>query len=227
MTKKELFMSDQAFGTSLLIAAMDEFGQEFLEWEPETIELELRTLFKDVPLTGSLDRLNAASSLLTSNMFFTSLTAFNAICSTLSFDEPVDGEFYPASLREVVWGLTEARLLLGPEGSPAYGFGRNIRLYTGKLLEGEGILDPPEIMGFAQMTRLDRPDNQLITDLPDLTMMFEASQGESKRELDEYAIERAYTMFQQIASLKLSTSDLSEFRNMSKQLLGEEVFNAS
>ena len=227
MTKKELFMSDQAFGTSLLIAAMDEFGQEFLEWEPETIELELRTLFKAVPLTGSLDRLNAAASLLTSNMFFTSLTAFNAICSTLSFDEPVDGEFYPASLREVVWGLTEARLLLGPEGSPESGFGRNVRLYTGKLLEGEGILDPPEIMGFAQLTRLDRPDNQLIADLPDLTVMFEASQGESKRELDDYAIERAYAMFQQIASLKLSTSDLSEFRNMSKQLLGEEVFNAS
>ncbi len=226
MTKKELLLSEQAFGTSLLIAALDDFGQEFLTWEPETVELELRTLYQVVPLSSSIDRLHAAASLVTSALFFTSLTAFNATCSTLSFDEPVDGEFFPASLREVVWGLTEARLLMGPDGGYSNGFSRSIRLYVGKLLEGEGILDPPEIMGFAQLTRLGRPDTQMIADLPDLTLMFEASQGESKKELDDFAVERAYAMFRQVGSLKLDTSDLKVFKDMSRQLLGKELDNA-
>lgn len=226
MDKKNLLLSKDAFGTALLISALDDFGPELLEWEPETIELELRTKYQVVPLSSSLDRLHAAASLLSSTLFFQSITAFNAICSTLSFDEPVEGEFYPASLPEVVWGLTEARLLLGSEGGAEEGFSRNIRLYVGKLLEGEGILDPPEIMSFAQLTRLDTLDTQMIADLPDITLMFEANQSDSKKELDEYALARAYEMFRQIGSLDLDTTNLSEFKTMSKKFLGEEIFDA-
>ena len=76
-------------------------------------------------------------------------------------------------------------------------------------------------MGFAQLTRLGRPDTQMIADLPDLTLMFEASQGESKKELDDFAVERAYAMFRQVGSLKLDTSDLKVFKDMSRQLLGK------
>lgn len=226
MTKKELYQSENAFGTTLLVAVLDDFGPDALTWEPETIELELRDRYKENPRSSSIDRLHAATSILSTKLFFNSLTAFNALCSTLSFDEPVDGEFYPASLREVVWGLTETRLLLGSDGAPDTGFARSIRLYVGKLLEGEGILDPPEIMGFAQMTNLRRPDGQMIADLPDITIMFEANQSDSKKDLDNFAIERAYAMFRQIASLQLSTSDLSEFKQMSEQLLGKEALNA-
>lgn len=220
---KDLFLDEGAFGTSLLIAATDLFGQEVIEWEPETVELELRTLLKGLPAPVALDRFHAAAALLGSDLFFTSLTAFNAVCSTLAFDEPLDGEFYPASLRDIVWGLTEARLLLGPGTAFDEGFSQNIRLYVGKLLEGEGILNPPEIMGFAKLTRLDRPDTQAVADLPELAMVFEASQSETKRELEDYAVQRAYEMFDQIGKLELKTSDLTVFRKKAGQLLGKEI----
>jgi hypothetical protein len=221
MTKKELYQSRDSFGTALVVAIIDDFGVEALNWEPETIELELHEKYGQSAAPWNLDRFHAASSLMTTNLFFTSLTAFNAICSTLSFDTPIDGEFVPASLPEVVWGLTEARLLLGSEEELEMSFHRSIRLYVGKLLEEDGVLNPPEILNFAQMTKLGDPDLQLIADMPDLTAMFEANQAATKQDLEAGMLQRAVTLLAQIGGLDLDSSDLATFHDKIGHLLQE------
>ena len=50
----------------------------------------------------------------------------------------------------------------------------------GKLLEEQGILDPPRVLRFAAMTKLGM-DNQEIADLPDLGGIFEANQADSRK----------------------------------------------
>lgn len=217
MLKKDLFHNPDAFGTALVVAVIDDYGVEALDWELDTLAIELQSKYGDIP-DQAFNRLGAAMTLLTSNSFFTSLDAFNTICSTLAFQVPVIDQFIPSSLEEVVWGLTEARLLLGEE-EPEVPFVRSIRIYVGKLLEEEGILSPPEILNFAQMTKLGDPDLQIISDMPDITEMFEASQSETKKSLDGYMLQRAVELMRQIGELSLENSDLSTFHEKVSTLL--------
>ena len=59
MTKKELYFSGEGFGTALLVAALDDFTTELIDWEPETIEMELKDRYGAVPSTGTMDRLGS------------------------------------------------------------------------------------------------------------------------------------------------------------------------
>lgn len=222
MLKKALFHSRDAFGTTLVIAVIDDYGVEALNWEPETLAMELEARHGDFP-SVVFDRLCAAVNILTSNSFFTSLPAFNTICSTLAFQVPVVDQFIPSSLEEVVWGLTEARLLLGSEEEPDTHFSRSIRIYVGKLLEDEGILNPPEILNFAQMTQLGDPELQVMADMPDLTAAFEANQTETRKTLDGYMLQRAVEMLTQISELNLENSDLKTFRERIDYLISTPV----
>lgn len=216
-TKRDMLFSGEAFGTTLLIIMFDTFGPEFLYWEPETLELELVETFGDTPSQDTMDRLAAAMAALTSNLFFISLEGFNTTCVSLNFKRMAGDMFIPASIEDVVWGITEVRLIIGTEEDKDNEFSRDIRLYVGKLLEDVGILDPPEMLRFAQLKKLGT-DAQVIADLPDLTEVFEANQADSKEELDKYTINKIKLLMDQIAEIKLTQSDLSEFKKLAASL---------
>lgn len=213
VSKKEAFLSSDSFGTTLLIAMFDTFGIECLKWEPETIELELKKYLQtDIP-EQNLDRLQAAMSVLTSNLFFVSLEAFNVTCNSLNFSK-VDGTtFIPADIEDIMWGITEVNLLLGADANKNE-FSRDIQLYVGKVLESEGVLDPPSILAFADMRKLGKPTAEQISDLPDLSSMFSAGLADTRAELDSWALKRVDDLFTQIGNLRLESSNMEEFKQM-------------
>ncbi|NBK22729.1 MAG: hypothetical protein EOM68_11950 [Spirochaetia bacterium] len=210
MTKKELYFSGEGFGTALLVAALDDFTTELIDWEPETIEMELKDRYGAVPSTGTMDRLEAARGLLASNIFYKDLAAFSTVCRCLNFRAMLPGNFIPADLHDIMWGVTEADVLLGGTDGGDTNFVSSIRIYTGKLLEEQGILDPPRVLRFAAMTKLGM-DNQEIADLPDLGGIFEANQADSRKELEDVAVAKLKMMLTQISSLKLEGSNLEEY----------------
>lgn len=213
VSKKDIFLSPDSFGTSLLICMIDTFGLESLNWEPETIEMELeKYVGKDVP-SENLDRLQAAMSVLTSNLFFVSLEAFNVTCNALNFSVVNGTTFIPADIEDIMWGITEVNLLIGADANKNE-FSRDIQLYVGKVLESEGVLDPPSILQFADMRKMDVATAEQVADLPDLSSMFSAGLAETKVELDAFAIKRIDDLFTQIATIKLDSSDKQEFTEM-------------
>ena len=219
IAKKEVFLSPDSFGTTLLIAAIDSFGIECLSWEPETLEMEIKTTFDiDIP-EANLDRLQAAMSILTSNLFYVSLEAFNVTCNSLNFSK-VDGKtFIPADIEDIMWGITEATLLLGVDANKNE-FSRDIRLYVGKVLESEGILDPPSILRFADMRQFDTSTLQEVADMPDLSSLFSASLADTKLELDSWALQRVNDLFSQIGEMILDNGSKEDFGKMVERFRG-------
>ena len=112
-----------------------------------------------------------------------------------------------------MWGITEVNLLIGADANKNE-FSRDIQLYVGKVLESEGILDPPSILQFADMRKMDVATAEQVADLPDLSSMFSAGLAETKAELDDFAIKRIDDLFTQIATIKLDSSDKQEFTEM-------------
>lgn len=211
MRKQELWQSDEAFGSSLLIACLDDWGLGFLEWEPETQEITIREKYGKDVRDDNILRMLAAVSVLTSDLFLVDLNAFCAACTALDFERTSEDKFVPAGLDEIMWGLTEARVLLG--GIDQKKISPEVAIYVGKLLELEGIEKPPETIAFAKNPSLGVSADTLA-DLPDLAQMFEEDQEFTREELDRIALEKLSRLLEQINELKLDTSDLSEFREM-------------
>lgn len=216
MTKHELWHSKKGFGSALLIACIDDFGLECLDWEPETLEITVREKYGDVD-RDSVERLMAAVGVLTSNMFTQDVIALCMTCATLDFERTGGESFVPAGLDEIMWGLTEARLLLG--GLDDKEFSDEVCIYVGKLLADEGLENPPDTLSFA--VRNDTGvDLETLADLPELSAMFEEDQAASKDMLDMVAMEKLRMLLEQIDELKLATSDLSEFKEVFNRMRG-------
>lgn len=217
MNKKGAMYSKESFGTTLLVIAIDDFTMELLEWEPESLEMDIKEKYGDVP-QSSLDRLEAARGILTTNLFYRDIIPFVSVCRTLNFKKLIPDVLYPANLYDVMWGITEADVLLGGTDGGDTLFDPEISLYVGKLLEEQGILDPPRLLNFATQTKLGI-SNQELAEFPDLGEIFEANQADSKKELDVYTSNKLVALFEQIGSLKLSTG-LDEYNKRINKILG-------
>jgi len=146
----EVFSRPDIHGSCLLLMAVDSWGLECLEWEPETITTAVRDEF-DANLDAlNYDKLQAAISIVGSNLYHKSIGAFCAINKALSFKPVNSSEFNVCTLDDVLWGTTEAKLLEGSEEFVTQGFTHDISRYVGQLLEAEGIHNPPSNLQFAE-----------------------------------------------------------------------------
>jgi hypothetical protein len=206
-TIQQAFANPDLFCTSVAALMLDNFGSDYLTWEPETVEMELRSIGVDV--TSSLmDKIMAVSVLLTTNTFHTSFQAWNNLCQTLNLDVASGDLFSPATLDDIVWGCMEARMLEGPEEYDVQGFTSDIAIYVGTMLGDLGITKPPSILKFAiqDEKEMERRDTVLSADETAFKTYWDNQNG-TTGELEEYAVARAKEMLQQLKTLPLKNAD--------------------
>lgn len=195
------------FATSAMAILVDKFGAECINWEQETMEIELRGLNVH-PRKTLIDKIAAATSVLSTEMAHTDVTVFNNIVQVFNFDNIDPQAFIPASLEDILWGCAEMRLLEGPEDYDSAGFSPDIADYVGKVLVQHGITTPPSIVQFADISEdmiVDRDDN-LGAD----SLMFEAywtDQREIVQDMENFVIKRTDALLDQLAGLPLKNMD--------------------
>ena len=113
-----------------------QYGEEWLNWDPLTVYLEIKSDYKIDPPAEILDRLAAIQVIKTSDAFFKRLDAFIAICTTLSSGDPYFAAFDPASVEEVAWGISEVALL-----RDMLPFSYAIRYYIKQILRDDGYTE--------------------------------------------------------------------------------------
>lgn len=144
-----LFASKDACATPMLSWMLHKYGTECLQWDPASVELQLREDLGIAVPNYNLDKIQAASSLLTSNLFHVSLESFANICLALHRGVISPDSLIPANMYDVAWGVTEGRLLEGPDFDKE-GFGHNIAMYVGTVLDNAGLYEPGRILSFAE-----------------------------------------------------------------------------
>ena len=113
--QKLLLLNPDLAATGLLIIVMDRLGSDVLQWDPETISLELsQELGVELP-PANFNKLMAAIELVTSDVFYTSLPDFIRLCNVLYNGTLSALAFDPADAAEIAWGITEALLIWPPE----------------------------------------------------------------------------------------------------------------
>jgi hypothetical protein len=154
----ELWTSPDTFATSLLSLAIDEFGTQCFDWEPETIWMGIKEKYGvDVP-QGAKDRLMAGINLMTTNLFYTSVEAFTQITNVLNGARANFYLYDPVEPYEAGWALTEVLLLEPPtkeerEDNDNFKgrFSPEVLRYMGVMLEEDGIDNPPDLLKIADM----------------------------------------------------------------------------
>jgi len=216
MTPAEWLQGDATFTTTIMTLLTDKWGgMGFTAWDPITVQMQLRDDFDIAePKDHLLERIGAGSSLFQSNLFFVSLPAFNSTCTTLNRDMSFSDIYVPSGLDDILWGIWEARMLLGKELWAENEFSHDIARYVGLLLVNHGFTEPPELLAFAEM------DEHAAKNVADLaseistedTEMFEAryeSIQETHDALQEHTANNMQELQQQLRDLypSLQASD--------------------
>jgi len=149
-------LTGPSFATTLLAVMFDFYGEdfihgkgqaEFLDWDEETIKLQLESDFGISLPEANLHRIMAGIAILTTNFFYRRIDAFVQLCNVLSGDEFDPRVFNTADVDEMAWGITEAALLFPPGDSEE--FSEEILEYIRVKAKSEGIATLPDVLAIA------------------------------------------------------------------------------
>ena len=108
---KSALLNPETSATLINAILTRQYGEQWLEWDPLTVYLEIKSDFRIDPPAEVLDRLAAIQVVMTSDAFFQRLDAFLPVCTTLSTGEPSFSAFDMPTTPELAWGMAEVALL--------------------------------------------------------------------------------------------------------------------
>jgi len=203
----DIFSRPDMYASCLLLMAVDSWGTECLEWEPETFTSAVRDEFGVALHALNYDKLNAAVSVVQTNLYHRSIGAFCAINKALSFKTVSPNEMNICSLDDVLWGTTEAQLLEGKEEYVEQGFTQDISRYVGQLLEAEGVMTPPSNLLFAKYQEhvAEAVKNSEFDD-PMTWKMHMSREEDELKEMNQFMGVNLMRMFKQLKVLPLTNT---------------------
>jgi len=212
LSKAEILKDPEIFATTALALAIDEFGTECTEWDPDVFQLELKEAFSVDAGDELLDRLLAAISVLASNSFFVDVMAFTTTCNSLNRGVVMSDTWVPADLDDILWGVTEVRFLMGEHYSED-DYSHDVKRYVGMMLQQQGIKKIPSVLKFAEM-------EEELTDIYEaydgdavMEQAFWDSQQEDKDQLEAQNIDKMDQYMAQLRTLPLTSEWLDQLKN--------------
>jgi hypothetical protein len=201
---KHAWASPNLFATSALVAFIDTYTTEALQWHPVTIQMEIEHDFHvDLP-HGVYERLLTAITLLTEDGFFRSPVDFARACVVLSGHVPTADSMLLPDASDVAWGVTEALLIHPPDAGNDNPFTEEITGFIGHILDSEGILNPPDILRIATRDHelVDRADYGFSDD-PATFAAISQMEASKTDDINQIVAGRMRALLSQLQSLPL------------------------
>jgi len=202
----QFLRQEDTFTTCALAIVIDNFGTEALSWEPGTLNQELLTLGVE-PSDLLSDKIQAGTTLLTTNLFHVSLEAFSNMVQVFSFQEADFQDFIPADLDEIAWGVVEARMIEGEEDQE---FSHDIKRFVGRIMSLEGLTKKAKLLDWAVLPEgeEDNRDELLAQDQTFFSAYWQR-QADVLQELDQMVSANARKLMEQLAQIPFSDADTS------------------
>jgi hypothetical protein len=190
---KDALESSETMGVVLFTILNRQYAEEWLEWDPATIYLELRADFDAEPSTSTMDRISALQVAIISGAFFTQIDAFTNICNTLASGAPAFAMFDPVTAGEAAWAFTELALV-----RDLIPVSYSIKSYIKIALRADGILDnPPDIL--QHVLKTSDPSGNVIK-----TMVPTTGEELQRGTVDEFIQDQLKDIVYQFSQLGLS-----------------------
>jgi hypothetical protein len=219
---QQLFESETTYATTMVVALTDVLGHlDWLNWEPESIKLEIATRFNARISEENLDKIMGLALALTTNQFYVSLEAFIYICNALAGDGASFDTFDPADVEEMCWAVTEVLLNDETQSLPLdQVFSQEIRYYIGATAGYEGYKELPKPLTFGELD----PEYGTATEVIPDEAMFSAYYDRSKqmvKDVQDETQEKLRNMVTQVSELPLRRGDSESWKKFSGRGLSE------
>lgn len=206
-TKKAVLMKANPFIASLLAVIIDEFGVESLNWDIETIRMELEEC-ADMELSETvIAKIGCALEVMTSDSFYKSLPDFITICNTATGDLSNPGAWNPADAYEIVSAVSEIRLI-NPVENPAKDIAPDIIAYIEVVLRDFGVINPPNCLEFIPAKNLAIQDIGTVSEDPQLVAAGYQLAQESADELSTYEDNVLTELLTELRTLELENGSI-------------------
>jgi len=195
--------------TVLMAILLDRYGTEFLEWEPDTLRIQIADDYGANPPENNWDKIWACVMLLTTDLFYNSLEAFNSVCNALSGEGAHFDKWELAEPEEIMWGVAETTLLEPPEkGKKNHDFSHEIRQFVGLALAEFGIWRTPKLLlGIVEKPNLTEDATSInFSDDPAMHASFFNNQTAILADLEAGVHERLGMMYDQLQLLPFETA---------------------
>lgn len=219
MRDVDLITNEDTHGATMLVWLFDRFGPEALNWHPAVIRQEIAQTVGTTPNDLVFDKLMAAITIVTTDLFFKSADAFQVIASAITGGGFSPDQFDPPDAAECAWAVTEA-MLLDPQDDNPEPFSLDVCRLIGRILRNEGYLSPPDVLRIAIGPEDDsgrlRED---YGDDPETLAMIQAGQEQKNQEINETIKDGLSSLLQQIESLTLITGNGRGFASKLRSVL--------
>lgn len=177
------------FGTTLLVAAIEEFGPDCMDWEPETFEMEIRDRYECDLDDDMLDRLMTAKSLLQVGRFYRVPADFFLLAPVLALNSFSSKVWVFPDADDLVWAWYEGAILQGTSPDDPGLYSDDVADAVVLLLQEYGYIQPPDCLRFLT-SRFGSFDLGFLDDMAVGMAIFQDLQDSKKQLLDRLTLSR-------------------------------------
>lgn len=153
-TPKQVLEDEKAPALVLLMLVIKKYGNECFKWEPPVLRAELQEDFDCTLDDLQSDKIQAAMTILTTELYEDSVPVFETLNYLLNHKPDNLDELNPLEAEELICGLTEAYLIRGEE----LDFSPEVRVYAGQIFYDYGFHKPPTLFPKAIMHEKEGDD---------------------------------------------------------------------
>lgn len=201
-SKKQMWLSESLSMTTIIALIIDEYGPEALNWDPQTVVMEVET---DIghELSEIMDlKIGCAMNVMVNpDSFYKSLPDFITICNIASDDISSINLWNPADAYEITATVAEVRFLNPPEqlDNP---FGPDIVGYIELVLREEGVTVPPKCLNFVSRANLAVKDLGTVEGDPQIFAAAYQESQEASASLQEYEDNTLKKVLQELSQIE-------------------------
>lgn len=217
---KKVWEDPNSFATTLLVTFIDIYGLDAIHWSPTTIHWEIQEDHGITMPGPNFDRLMAAITIVTTNVFYTMLSDFSELCCVLSGESASPGMLQLPDAADIAWGLTEGIMMWPPEDEEESPFSEEIVGFVSETIRQEGIINPPDILRLGQLG--SETQERVRMDFSDDPEMFSAvykMEGSKTDDINRLVKDRLHMLFDQLVHLPLKNGNVADVANRMKQNL--------
>lgn len=183
------------FATVLTSSLLKVYGPEALNWDAQTIQLQVKEDFNVEMPRRVFDQLMGQIAAITSTAVYNDVIAFDSYASAVNrlsirfdHDTPDPGD--------IAWAVAELAQV-DPEPVGVKGWSADIQAYIRVVLDDAGVTIPPKALGFVK----PKPPTSGFSDSPDLYAAAWAGQEAQAAEIDQHVNELTLLMLADLAKL--------------------------
>lgn len=195
--------------TALLVLLIDEYGTEWFDWEPETLEHEIQARWRVALPAHNRDKIWALVTMLTTNQFYRNLDCFVHTCNALNDRGSDFQNFDPPSVSDIAWAVAESTMIDPPEPrDESRQFSPEVVHLMSLTMDQEGFSRSPKILAKYASPTGDESKLQVVLDGDGIDYKAYWTDQERKRvEVDQYVASRLAETLDLMGRLPLRHAD--------------------